>query len=243
MAMITATVTPGTTPPSVTIVTTWDGGFAPNMGPVERVQDGVSTPVRGTEGLVTWVDLTILDYECPQETPVTYTFAGATSPAVEMPDVGVWLIPAGRPELAAQLVVQTYPSWARPVQAWGVDIPGRPNPVVVSSTKRSSRRGSIDVIIRENLTDYATLDACLEVTGPMLLSSPARHHPLEVRALWVVIGDVDEESFGPSSAMWWVFTLPLIRVDRPEVVAVEARHRWVDQVGRWSAQVGTWAQQ
>ena len=240
-ATITATVTPGTTPPSVTLGYTI---FIPGRGsPIWRVQDGVSTPVRGTEGGV-WGGGVILDYECPQETPVTYTFGlgieEVTSALVEMPDVGVWLIPAGRPELAAPLLVQTYPVWGRSAQSWEAVIPGRPNSVVVSSPARSSRRGSMTVMVQDR-DEFATLDACLEVTGPMLLSSPAAHYPLEARALWVVIGDVTEEPVEGDPL--WILTLPLTRVDRPVVVAAEAGHRWVDQVGKWAAQVGTWAQQ
>jgi len=87
--------------------------------------------------------------------------------------------------------------------------------------------------------EYATLDACLEVTGPMLLSSPAAHYPLEQRALWVTVGDVDEEPVEDESGPLWILTLPLTRVDRPEVVAAESGHRWVDEVGTWSAP-GTW---
>lgn len=230
MATITATVTPYTTPPSVTLVCS--GG----VGAVQRVQGGVSTPVRGTEDPA-WVG-TVLDYECPQETVVAYVFAGATSPAVMMPDVGVWMIPAGRPELAVQLAVKDYPSWSRPARMSITEVPGRPNDVVVSQVKRSSRRGSMTVQVR-SLTDYATLDACLEITGAMLLSSPARHYPLELRALWVVVGDVDEAFVGVQDVPLWILTLPLLRQDRPEVVDNPAGHTINDLVGPISGLVGT----
>lgn len=232
MATITAVVTPNTTPPSVTLVA------AGGVGVINRIQGGVATPVRGTDAAFVG---TILDYGAPQETPVTYTFAGATSVAVEMPDVGVWLIPAARPELASQLTVSEYPSWSRPVQQWATEVPGRANDVVISSSKRGSRRGSLVVVVLDPAA-FAVLDACLEVTGAMLLSTPAGHWPLESRLVWVTVGDVGESSAG-SIEPTWLLTLPLTRVDRPAVVAVIAGHRWVDQVGTWRVQVGTWVQQ
>ena len=190
-------------------------------------------------GTAVWADSewTLLDFECPQETPVTYRYAGVTSALVEMPDVGVWLIPPGRPEFAAQLNMAEYPEWLRPIQESVTDIPGRPNSVVVQTARRGSRRGSLKVWAR-NLDLFATLDACLEVTGPKLLSSPVRHHPLEQRGLWVTVGDVGETFPGVQGVPIWLLTLPLTRVDRPEVVAIEAGHRIMDEVGTWLEATG-----
>jgi len=229
-AAITATVTSGTTPPSITLVAS--GG----VGVVQRIQGGVATPVRGTDAAFAG---TVLDYEVPQEVSVTYTFAGATSPARTLPDVGVWMVPVGRPELAVQITVAIHDSWDTPA---GQDIartPGRKFPLVVSWGARGGAAGKFEIILADYTAEVALI-AALADQAIIWLSSHARHG----LGGYMSIGDVGwsrQLSYSRDEARR--VALPYVMVDRPEVVDAPAGHRWVDQVGAWAQQIGTWALQ
>ena len=231
MATITATVSTLTSPPSVSVV------CAGGVGAVMRVQGGVSTPVRGTESPA-WVG-TVLDYCCQQQTPASYTFAGASSALVEMPEVGEWMFPVGRPELGMALRITKHDGWETPGSQSVARIPGRAYPVVVAWGARSAEAGTFEVTT-DTRADEVALKAVLANQDVVFLSTHANYG----LAGYLSIGDVSwARQIATSRDEARKVTLQYVAVDRPVTVAVEAGHRWADEVGKWSAQVGTWSQQ
>jgi hypothetical protein len=230
---IVAAVTPDTTPPSVTVVVT--GG----TGVVNRVVIGspnVSTPVRGTDAAFTG---TILDYECPQETLVYYTFPGVASAFLTMPDVGEWLFPVGHPELAVRLKITGHDGWETPGSQDIVRIPGREFPVVVSWGVRGAASGKFEVTTASQ-SDEDALKAVLADQATCFLTSHAGHG----LSGYMAIGDVSwSRQVAYSRDQVRKVSLPYTMVDRPEIITANATHRIVDLVGTISGLAGTWAQQ
>jgi hypothetical protein len=220
------TVEQWATPPRVRIDTTATS--------VSRVEDGVPIPVRGDV-----VGGVIYDYECPQETPVAYTDGTATISA-EMPDVGVWIIPPGRPELAAQMPVNQggFSGWSRAAVSSSLTIPGRTNPIT-KSFSRSGRTGKITGLVL-SADDFATLSACLDVAGPMFLSFPSSQWPAFGLVSWVTIGDVQETPLEDlTGRQTWTVGFDVTPTDRPDSVTVDIV-TWETQPATWAADIGTW---
>lgn len=217
------TLEPDHTPPRIRIDTTAEQ--------VSRVIDGVSVPVRGT------VDAgTIYDYEAPQETPLAYDDGLTVSSLVELPDVGVWLIPPALPDLGVQVTVGSFSGWKRGSSVSAVSIPGRTNNIAVSWA-RGGREGELSAVVLDP-DEFTALSACLDVTGPMLLSFPVSHWPAFGLVSWVTIGDVSEEPQG-SNPETWIVTLPLTPVDRPAFI-VDAGLAWSNLPSTWGALAATW---
>lgn len=198
---IVATVEPDAVAPRVQIVTT---GLD-----VYRVQGGVSTRVRG--GVVGGV---IYDYECPQETPVTYVTGAEVAGPVEMPDIGLWLIHPGTPELSRRVVLSAHDGWVTPAMSSSVDVPGGDTFAV--SFPRSSDVGSLLVKLwtREDVDDFRALVAD---GGALFLSAP---YDLGIGCGYVLLGDVSWARVGQRSGSQMRFvSFPFRFVRRPEVIA------------------------
>lgn len=182
--------------------------------------DGVRTPVRGEP-----IGGVLYDYDAPQQEPVYYSTASfdsadpgiEDSDLVEIPDVGVWLLPASDPLSGVRLLVGGFGGWSQPGPVSVADIPGRSRPVAVS-WKRGGRRGSLTATVLEP-EDYTALCGVLDQAGPYLLSYATSRWPVFAGERWVVIGDTTETVVGlPVAPAAWQVDLPLTAVDRPAIV-------------------------
>lgn len=183
----------------------------------------------------------LYDAEVPQLTPVHYTDGASTSAVVELPDVGVWLIPAADPDRSVPLLVDRptgFSSWSRAAGMDVVRIPGRAAPVAVTWA-RQAREGTITVHALDRAV-FDALAACLDVGGPYLLSAGPRHWPAQQMAPWVVIGDVEETPAGPPHAPRWLVKLPLVQIDRPAWVEPSTVLAWEDLPHTWAELAHTW---
>ena len=221
------TVQADNTPPRVRIETT--------AATVHRVAGGARVEVRGgvTDGVA-------YDYECPQETVVTYDDGLDVSAPVEMPSVGPWLVPLADAAAGCRLIVTEFSGWSRPGNASVVEVPGAAHPIV-RSFGRGGRRGSMTVATL-TADDFDALSAALDVTGPAFLSVPSSHWPMfGLVSSYVSVGDVEERHLG-SDEETWLITLPLTPVDRPAYVR-STRTTWADLAGMtWGSLAGrTWA--
>lgn len=194
------TVEPDATVPRVRIETT--------AAQVWRVQGSERTQVRGVVA-----DGVIYDYECPQQTPVTYDDGLAVSETVELPDLGDWLIHLGTPELSQQVVIRTHPSWVSPNAQAVADIPG--GATIVRTFPRQASRGDVRVNTYDE-QDRAALQALLADGSILFLSS---HADLGFGPAYVAVGTVDwARRFEWDGDQGRIITLPYVEVERPAFV-------------------------
>lgn len=226
----TVTIEADHVPPRVRIDTT--------ATTVTRLDAGaaVAVPVRGSV-----VGGVIYDYECPQETSVTYLDGLGLSQVVEMPDVGVWMIPPSDPDLGAPLLVDQdgFPGWVRPAGIASAHIPGRANAIAIDFG-RGAREGSMKVWSLY-ADDFARLTVCLDAVGPKFLSFNQASWPAFGSVSWVQVGDVNEVPFASLEAgdvQTWSVSFTLTPVDRPAFVESMSGGAIADLVGTISSLVG-----
>ena len=177
---------------------------------IDRVVSGVATPVRGVaDGAGV-----LFDYECPQETSVTYTDGLAESDEVEIPNVGEWLIHLGRPELSQQVVFARLPGEDAPSNAATLDIPG--GGTIAATFPRSSNRGQF-VLNTYTLEEKAALSALLADGSTLFLST---HADVDFGPCYLALGDASWQRrlLGIADKGRRV-TLPYVEVQRPAQTA------------------------
>jgi hypothetical protein len=200
---VIATVHADASPPRVTI-----SGVTGDV-PVTRMVNGVPTLVRGVS-----VGGVIDDYECPQETPVTYSATGVTvTSVVELPNVGDWLVHLGQPDLSVLLDFGSHDGWDAPPRVSVVDVPG--GPTVAVTMERASARGTFTLNTYERDEETA-LRALLADGSPLFLST---HFEVGFGPCYLAVTDVAWERFtnyvGDQSR---VVSLAYVEVARPAAI-------------------------
>ncbi len=241
MATIVATATPDVGAPHVTITGTGLAGLT-----VWRVEpDDVRIKVRGVPG----DDNTLLDWEAPQQTSLTYTVTDSAGPAtsdgVELPHCGDWLVHLADPDLSVRVELDAHPDWVDPSSVSVVDIPGRtdergrPVAVAVGFDVRSSERGSLG-IVAENRDAEVALRALLRDSTTLWLSS---HYDLSATLpAYVALGEARwsrriNYSGDYSRRLQVSYTV----VDRPDALPASGLP-WSELTKAWSAQSTSWSQ-
>lgn len=232
-------VTMGQTPgsPYVTVTKTGTNGDYT----VTRTVAGVVTPVRGVLTVAGGTG-NLVDREAPQGLSVTYTVGGESSTPTVTLSVGSYLIHPTNSALDMAVMVAEYPTWQRSTPTDVFRPLGSATPIVVSGT-RGAREGSEFSVLVRSAAEATALDALLESTRIVLLST------LQYRApyVWAAIGEESWEPLtkGPADVLWRV-RLPLTEIARPEVTS-SGRVAWLDVAARgydtWTeldAQYGTW---
>lgn len=184
-------------PPRVVIQTTEDA--------VYRTIGTDTIRVRGVA-----VEGVIYDHELPQAAEATYTDGLETSGVVVMPDVGVWLVHLGNPDLSVRVDIATHPSWGRPAQRSVLEIPE--GGAIAVSFARAKARGTFSV----NVYDEARMAALLADGSTLFLSTPPY---AGLGPAYVSIGDAGWNRVAPH---WYeterLLDLPYIEVNRPTFV-------------------------
>lgn len=214
-------VSPSSVPPRITITTDAES--------VERVHpDGSRFTVRPHHKDA---DGTFVDYEAPQCVPVTYD-DGTVSGEVEMPDVGMWLIPVTEPQKAAPMVVAKdgAKAWDFAETRAALDIPGG-RPFVVS-TKSPARSTSV-ALWSLTASEWDRLSAALTTNGGFFVSVSPRFWPWR-GVTYVDVSEVAASPTGndPYGEELWGVEFTVTEIDRPEV--------YVDNLRIWDAQLRTW---
>ncbi|AKU15742.1 sialidase family protein [Luteipulveratus mongoliensis] len=157
--------------------------------------------------------LVIYDYECPQETPVTYDDGYASSAPVTMPDVGKWLIPCSRPSLGCRFDTdkESLSAWERGETRSVLEIPGA-KPFIV--TRRSPGRSTSIDAFTYGAEDAQRIRAALLAPGSYFLSAPSRFWMLE-GASYVDVSGVKETPRGIQKTPAWNWSMTLTEVERP----------------------------
>lgn len=176
----------------------------------------------------------IYDYECPQEVPVTYA-AGAATVAVEMPNVGDWLVHLTQPELSQRITFGEHPDWTSPLALSAVDIPGR-GTVSVSFGPRTGDRGGFTAKTY-TVDEYRGLRELL-VDGSVLFLST--HLEVGFGPAYLAVGDVQwNRTQNMSADQSRIAAIPYFEVERPEWVANDGL-TWADLGTTWGALEPTW---
>lgn len=184
--------------------------------------DGAYTVVRGVP------DAGVLyDYECPQETPVSYSSMSSRvlplpagheeSTPVELPEMGLWLVHPGAPDLSRRVTLSSHDGWVTPSASSTVDIPGGDTFAV--TFRRGSDAGSLLVKLW-NRTDVDDFRALVGDGSVLFLSAP---HDLGIGSGFVCLGDVSWTRVGQrtdSQHRFASFSFRFVR--RPAVLASTA---------------------
>lgn len=198
------TVEPDAVTPRIQIVT--------SGSTVYRVLDGVRTKVRGdVEADV------IYDYECPQETAVTYVAAEpggeAESDPVEMPEIGVWLIHLSTPELSRRLTVSKHEGWESSATTSVLEIPGGEAHAVTFGRQSDSASFLVKLWSREEFDGFRAL---VDDGSVLFMNAP---YAFGTGCIYVALGGVSWDRVGQrmgSQLRFASFSYKVVR--RPEVV-------------------------
>lgn len=225
---ITVTVEADYSPPRIRIDT--------DQASVWRVQGGRTTLVRG--GVVAG---TAYDYECPQETPVTFTDGVSTSPLVALPDCGDWLVHLSAPERSQQLVIREHPEWTKPAIRDVIDIPastasGEGRTIAVSFG-RNAARGDL-TLNTYTPDDEAGMQALLADGSLLFLSTPEE---TGIGPCYVSLGDARwARRMNYTGDKGRIVALPYVEVERPEMV-VETSLTWSQLASSWPSLASAWS--
>lgn len=178
----------------------------------------------GATGLSTSIVASVVvatDGECPFDVPVSYQVYApileggwASSPSVTLASNGLsWITHPASPATPVQVSPTINPALTRTLARGVFGIIGKPNPLVVSSTTRSSPTGSLLL----DTATFAARDALFALFADgsaILLRCPADHG--YGQGMWLALGDIVEDPKGlPVWCQTRLITVPFDAVDPP----------------------------
>jgi hypothetical protein len=197
------------------------------------MQDGSRVLVRGPSGLIDRQNVTsdlmvVEDHEAPLNTPASYyielrspsgvlSTRTSTSATVTLADVNeAWLKDPGNPQRNCKVVVQSPPSWQRPVEQSSYIVKGRRNKVTLAG-RRQGLEGDLAVWTRSD-EERRALHLLLD-SGTTLLWQAVPG--MGVDDMYVAVGAIDEGRIGNlAQEPWRAWKLPLVEADMPVTTGV-----------------------
>jgi hypothetical protein len=214
-----------------------------------QMPDGSRALVRGTSGLIdkqaVTSDLMVIeDHEAPVDTEIRYyietvTSTGALSArwsaavTLLLADINeAWIKDPGNPQRNMRVVVQTAPTWVRPIEQSTFIIRGRRNKVTLNG-RRQGLEGDLAVWTRTD-AEREALHLLLD-SGNVLLWQAVPG--MGVDDMYVTVGQITEGRIAQrAQEQWRDWTLPLIEADRPVTTGVNGSggRTWQDVVAEFA---------
>jgi hypothetical protein len=214
-----------------------------------QMSDGSRVLVRGPSGLIDRQAITsdlmvVEDHEAPLNTKVSYdielrspsgvlstrTSASAT---VTLADVNeAWLKDPGNPQRNCKVVVQSPPSWQRPIEQSSYIVKGRRNKVTLSG-RRQGLEGDLEVWTRSD-EERRALHLLLDSGNTLFWQAVPG---MGVDDMYVAVAAVDEGRIGNlAQEPWRAWKLPLIEADMPVTTGVNgaAGRTWQDVLAEFT---------
>jgi hypothetical protein len=214
-----------------------------------EMPDGSRVLVRGPSGLINGLaiaaDLMVIeDHEAPLNTQVRYhveiqPLAGTAQTrttvyaSVDLTDVNeAWLKDPGNPQRNCKVVVQSPPSWQRPVEQSSYIVKGRRNKVTLAG-RRQGLEGDLEVWTRSD-EERRALHLLLDSGNTLFWQAVPG---MGVDDMYVAVAAVDEGRIGNlAQEPWRAWKLPLIEADMPVTTGVNGSggRTWQDVIAEFT---------